>query len=217
MKLCIFDLDGTLLDTLSVIADNSNYVIEKYNYKPIDKELFTSFIGNGAGELMKSIARYRNIDSSLFDDMYSEFLKRYDENPIGDTVVFDGITDLVEKLKASGKQLAVLTNKPHNAAVSSVTEFFGDNIFDAIIGQKESLMRKPHPECVEILLKDFAVTKEDAIMIGDSDVDIATGKNAGISTCAVSWGFKSREELLALEPDYLVDNTDELLRILLED
>lgn len=217
MELCIFDLDGTLLDTLSVIADNSNYVIEKFGYEPIEKELFKAFIGNGAGELMKRVAKYRDIDTSLFDEMYAEFLNRYNENPIGDTVVFEGIMELLEELKAADVYIAVLTNKPHDAAIASVKEFFDDNLIDKVIGQQDSFERKPHPETAELLLSEFKVTKDKAIMIGDSDVDIATGKNAGISTCAVSWGFKPKEELISLKPDYLVDNTTELKRIILEE
>lgn len=214
MKLFIFDLDGTLLNTLGVIADNSNYALQKYGYEPIETDKYTSFIGNGARVLIERVSEYRDVDVDLIDDVYNAFLMRYIENPLGDTSAYEGITEMLEELKARGKYLAVLTNKPDAAAQSSIDFYFREGLFDMVIGQQEKYKRKPHPETVELILNSLGADKSETVLVGDSDVDIKTGKNAGINTCAVTWGYVDKKELEKLNPDLLIDEVCELEKLI---
>lgn len=217
MKLFIFDLDGTLLNTLCVIAENSNFALKKYGYKPIEPEKYTSFIGNGARVLIERVSEYRNVDADLIDEIYNAFLVRYIENPLGDTKVYEGITEILEKFKARGAYLAVLTNKPDGAAQSSIDAFFREGLFDMVIGQQEKYKRKPDPETVDVILNNLNISKSEAVLIGDSDVDIKTGKNAGIKTCAVTWGYVDKKELVKLNPDVIIDEVCELEKLIDEE
>ncbi len=217
MKLYIFDLDGTLLNTLGVIADNSNYALKKYGYEPVDTEKYTSFIGNGARVLIERVSEYRGVAPDAIDDIYKAFLLRYIENPLGDTTAYEGIEEMLEKLKKRGSYLAVLTNKPDGAAQSSIESYFRKGLFDMVIGQQERYKRKPDPQTVELILSSLGIRKSEAVMIGDSDVDIKTGKNAGIKTCAVTWGYVDKNELASLNPDIIIDKVCELEKLIYEE
>ncbi|MDO5718325.1 MAG: HAD family hydrolase [Tissierellia bacterium] len=209
-KLWIFDLDGTIIDTLESIANSCNHILDEYGYNAIEIEEYKYFLGNGAEFLMKSVFDRRGIPMDKFDEIYSAYLAYYKENPTGNAKPFEGIKDFILKLKKMGIKRVVLSNKPHEAAVKVVSELFGEESFDIIIGDRDDLKRKPDPEALDLILNKLKIKVGDAFMVGDTEVDIRTGKNADVDTIAVTWGFRTYEELKAEKPCHIVDKVKDM-------
>ena len=176
-KACIFDLDGTLTDTLESITYSVNLTMERMGLPPITMEQCRRFVGNGARKLLECTLRACGDEEmsrmeeamAVYGDVFAKYCT-YHAKP------YDGIKEMLERLKKEGVFLAVLSNKPDGQTRDVVRTFFGDHFFDAVQGQKEGIPRKPDPAAVLSILERAGITREECVYIGDSDVDMHTGK-----------------------------------------
>ena len=201
----IFDLDGTLLNTLYDLCDSVNFVLDSYGFPKRSLEEVNSFIGNGIGELI-----HRSLpdnEQDKFDGALEKFREYYKDHSDVKTCIYDGLTDLLVKLRAEGYKIGVVTNKVDFAAKTLCKKYFGA-LIDVAIGDRADAPRKPDPYSVREAMEYLDCDR--AIFVGDSDVDIATAKNAKLPCIAVTWGFRDKEFLVASGGEIFADNADEL-------
>ena len=172
------------------------------------------FVGNGARALMeKALKAAGETDGSRLDEGMEVYGRIFDANCTYHVTPYEGVREMLAELKRRGMRLGVLSNKPHLQTVKVVREVFGEDVFDCVQGQQEGIARKPSAEGVYRLMEALGVAKEECLYVGDSEVDIRTGKNAGVRTIGVSWGFRSREVLADAEAETIIDAPEELLSI----
>lgn len=213
MKACIFDLDGTLTNTLESMTYSVNLTLEEMGLSKITKDQCRLFVGNGARVLMeKSLKVAGDTDASRIEEGMEIYGRIFDRNCTYHVTPYEGIPEMLKALKDKGIQLAVLSNKPDRQTVKVVKAIFGEELFDYAQGQKEGIRRKPEPDGVWYLMEQMHVSKEECLYIGDSEVDAATGRNAGLKTIGVLWGFRDRKTLETAGADDLIDRPDELLQ-----
>ena len=213
MKACIFDLDGTLTNTLESMTYSVNLTLKEMGLSQITKDQCRMFVGNGARVLIEeSLKVSGDPKASRIEEGMKIYGRIFDQNCTYHVTPYEGIPEMLKALKDRGIHLAVLSNKPDRQTVKVVKEIFGDNIFDYAQGQKDGIRRKPAPDGVWYLMEQMQVSKEECLYIGDSEVDAATGKNAGLKTIGVLWGFRDRKTLETAGADHLIDRPDELLQ-----
>lgn len=213
MKACIFDLDGTLTNTLESMTYSVNLTLEEMGLSKITKDQCRLFVGNGARVLMeKSLKAAGDTDASRIEEGMEIYGRIFDRNCTYHVTPYEGIPEMLKALKDKGIHLAVLSNKPDRQTVKVVKAIFGEELFDYAQGQKEGIRRKPEPDGVWYLMEQMHVSKEECMYIGDSEVDAATGRNAGLKTIGVLWGFRDRKTLETAGADDLIDRPDELLQ-----
>ena len=216
-RACIFDLDGTLTDTLESLAYSVNETMKEMGMPQITTEQCREFVGNGAKVLIEKTLKASGDEKlTRFDEAYETYLRIFDKCCTYRVKPYPGIPEMLKEMKAQGLKLGVLSNKPDRQAVHVVEEIFGKNIFDHIQGQKDGVPRKPDPTAVLSIAAEFGSDPSETLYIGDSEVDGATGKAAGMDTVLVTWGFRSRYVLEAAEPYRIVDSTDEILMTIKE-
>ncbi|MBC8536378.1 HAD family hydrolase [Feifania hominis] len=212
----IFDFDGTLANTLPDIAAAGNHVLTSMGLAAHDVDYYRNVVGDGQVAFIKKILRpedctQENIEK--FSELYSTYFSAHADTL---TTPFPGMVDAVQKLRAAGYKLAVLTNKNDAFANRSARRYFGDGAFDFVRGGVKGFPLKPAPDGAFLVCEAIGVKPADCLFIGDGYHDVRTGKNAGMDTLAVSWGYRPRQELVEEQPTYLVDSVDEMLRLLLE-
>ena len=213
MKACIFDLDGTLTNTLESMTYSVNLTLEEMGLSKITKDQCRLFVGNGARVLIeKSLKAAGDTDASRIEEGMEIYGRIFDRNCTYHVTPYEGIPEMLKALKDKGIQLAVLSNKPDRQTVKVVKAIFGEELFDYAQGQKEGIRRKPEPDGVWYLMEQMHVSKEECLYIGDSEVDAATGRTAGLKTIGVLWGFRDRKTLETAGVDDLIDRPDELLQ-----
>ena len=189
MKACIFDLDGTLTNTLESMTYSVNLTLEEMGLSKITKDQCRLFVGNGARVLIeKSLKAAGDTDASRIEEGMEIYGRIFDRNCTYHVTPYEGIPEMLKALKDKGIQLAVLSNKPDRQTVKVVKAIFGEELFDYAQGQKEGIRRKPEPDGVWYLMEQMHVSKEECLYIGDSEVDAATGRNAGLKTIGVFVG-----------------------------
>ena len=215
---CIFDLDGTLLDTIDAIAYTTNLTLASKGLGPIEREKFKVLVGDGAGKLIERAILECNADLSLYDELLLEYQKNFAKYSTYQVVPYDGIPELLASLKEAGIRIAVLSNKPHLRTIDNIEAIFGKDYFDYLQGEMEDqgIRRKPDPSGVFMVLERLGMKKEDCLYIGDTNTDMMTAKNAGLSGCGVTWGFRSEEELRSFDPAYVVHYPMEIFEIIKE-
>ncbi len=211
-KLCMFDLDGTLTDTLESLAYSVDQTLKEMGLSEITKEQLKSFVGNGARYLIdRSIRAAGDEDGERLDEAMEIYGRIFDENCTYHVTPYNGIADMLSELRRRGIRLAVLSNKPHRQAVKVVRTIFGRDAFDVVQGQQAGIARKPAPDVIYAALDRLSVSKEECLYAGDSEVDIATGRNAGVKTVSVAWGFRTEEELRESGAALLIHEPGELI------
>lgn len=216
----LFDLDGTLLDTLDDLTDSVNQVLSSNNYPLRKREEIRAFLGNGARELLKlslPLALQEEIgekDTPLLNGYIKEFQENYQKNMDNNTKPYEGMMELLNQLKDKGFKLAIVSNKYDQAVKELSIQYFGE-IFPVSSGETQEVKRKPAPDTLLKAIEELESDPARSILIGDSEVDIKAAKNARIPSIAVSWGFRDREELEKTGADYIVDTTEEILDIVL--
>ena len=197
IKCCIFDLDGTLFNTLTTITYYMNTTLRNNGIDEITEEECRIFIGNGARTLVRRALESKNIfDDEIAYKVWFEYNRAYNANTLYLTKVYDGIVELIAALRERGVKLGVLSNKPDDTTGNIVSEFFPKDTFDIVRGGRDSVPLKPAPDGLILLMNDLGVSPDEVMYIGDTGVDIKTGKSAGVNkTVGVLWGFRSREEL----------------------
>ena len=208
----IFDLDGTLLNTLEDLADGVNHVMEENGYPKRTLEEVRHFVGNGIRRLMEQ-AVPESVTGDEFERVFEEFRSYYTEHCQIKTRAYDGIMQLLDTLKKQGYAMAIVSNKNH-AAVCELNEIYFKEYIKVAIGQKDGIRKKPAPDTVIQALKELGKEKETALYVGDSEVDFATAKNSGMDCALVTWGFRTKNELAEFEPTVFIDQPEELLAVL---
>lgn len=211
-KLVIFDMDGTILNTLEDLTDSTNATLKHFGYPVHSIEDVRHFVGNGIRKLIE-----RAVPSGLsierIDEVYRYFLDYYAKHCADKTKPYDGILDLIRTLRKEGCKTAVVSNKA-DMAVQELGKDYFDGLFDFAVGERKGVRRKPAPDAVEHVLDTLQITKKDAVYIGDSEVDVQTAINAGLDSVIVLWGFRERELLEQYGAKVFAQDTEECLRLL---
>lgn len=210
-KAVIFDLDGTLVNSLNDLADSVNVVLKEYGYPthPVDK--YRIMVGNGIGKLIER-ALPANVSGKIREEVLARFKTVYESHQLDKTAPYEGIINMLEDLKKKNIPLAVCTNKHDEAAKKIIATLFARNTFQEIIGDLPGFKRKPDPQKVFIIAENMALKPQEIVYIGDSSVDMQTAVNAGMLPVGVLWGFRAREELVANGAALLLEHPSDLFR-----
>lgn len=213
IKACIFDLDGTLADTLESMAYVANEILERFSLKTLPADNFRYYSGEGADMLIRRCLKDAgDEDLEHYEEIRELYRKKFDQDPLYKVVPYEEMPDTIRELKNRGLKLAVCSNKPHIAAQKVVKALYGE-IFDEVLGQQEGIRRKPAPDGPLKLAEIFGVTPEECMYVGDTKTDMKTGKAAGMLTVGALWGFRDREELISNGADILAESPKKLLDI----
>ena len=215
IKCCIFDLDGTILNTITTITHFVNKTLQNFGYPTITEEQCKYFVGNGARLLItRTLAHFGVTDEKTVDTVLNAYDRDYKSDPYYLTAKYDGIDELLSGLHRAGIRLAVVSNKQDRIAKDAVAHFFPDT-FDLVVGGKESVPLKPAPDAPLSVLSKLGFSPDECAFVGDTAVDVQTGKNMNAArVIGVSWGFRKREELS--DADCVVDDPAQILRVLTE-
>ena len=213
-KMIIFDLDGTLLDTLDDLCNSVNYSLRTNNFPERSLAEVRTFVGNGIRLLIERSVP-EGTSKELIDKTFECFKTYYAVHCNDKTKTYPGVMDMLKELKKNGYKIAVLSNKAQYA-VTKLCDIYFNNLLDDAVGARENVAKKPSPDALYICAENNNINLNNVIYVGDSDVDVATANNAGVRGIAVTWGFRSRELLIKCGAENLADNTDELLQILLK-
>jgi len=208
----IFDLDGTLLNTIADLGNSVNYVLQQYGYPLHTEAEYKTYVGNGMRKLLeRSLPQGVSVD---FEEMFVAFLQAYDAQYLGETKPYEGIAYLLACLVEQGIKLAVNSNKKDKYTKKLIQTFFGKIPFVEIIGEREGRDKKPSPEAALEIAEAMALPVKEILYIGDSETDIYTGKNAGMRVGAVNWGFRGQSELEEAGADYIFHEINDILSII---
>lgn len=210
-KLVIFDLDGTLLNTITDLGHAANYALEKNGYATHHLSSYPHFVGNGISKLIERVLPAEDRTEEMVAKLRKDFVGYYIEHLTDTTVPYPGIEDMLRDLQAAGIRMAVATNKFQEAATKLILHFFPYISWVSITGQTAGMPVKPDPSIVFKILSEYPTAKSDVMMVGDSAVDIETARRACIDSTGVSWGFRSVAELTAAYADNIINAPDELL------
>lgn len=195
IKCAVFDLDGTLLNTIKTINYYLNFALRTHGFSSVSKADTMSFVGDGAVKLIERALGRANADLNAFDSVYRTYNEAYNSSPYYLTEPYEGILELLDFLREQGIALAVLSNKPDFAVKATVNHFFG-NSFDLVLGGRENIPLKPDPASLLDLIECLGFDKEEVIYVGDSEVDVLTAKNGGLKNAIfVSYGFRTSDQL----------------------
>lgn len=211
-KAAIFDLDGTLVDSLEDLADSANAMLVSYGFPQYGLEEYRYFFGNGARKLMeRCLPKEKAAEAAFVEEALEAYNRCYEERMLGKTKPYDGILPLLEALQKRGVLLAVCTNKQQFAADAIAEKMFPAGIFREVVGDQKGMPRKPDPAKVLRIAENFGVQPEEVAYLGDTSVDMETARNAGFLPVGVTWGFRPREELVESGAKILLDHPMELL------
>lgn len=213
LKLCIFDMDGTVVDTINSIAHFANAALNHYGLRSIEVNKYKVLAGNGARVLVERMINEVGGTKEDFEKVLPLYNKSYDDDFMYLTKAYDGVCDMLKALKDMGVKTAILSNKPDSTAKKVAEELFGDTLIDVCYGGREGIALKPDPEGVFGILEEFGVSKEECLYIGDTATDIQTAKNASLESIGVLWGFRDRNELEGAGADHIIDKPEEIVNI----
>ena len=213
-KAVLFDMDGTLLDTLEDLCDSTNHALAQMGYPLRGIEEIRRFIGNGAEKQIRRAVPEGTSEGKIMETL-AAFRAYYQDHCQIKTKVYDGLLDVLSELKEKGVKMAVVSNKPDAAVKKLSRDYFGDRL-DYAIGPSDGVRCKPYPDMAETALKALGIAKKDAVFVGDSEVDVQTGLNAGLDVIAVRWGFRSREVVIEAGAKMIADDASELEKLILE-
>lgn len=213
-KMCIFDLDGTLINSLPAISHFANAALASIGLAPIETDDYRLYVGDGMDTLLhRCLNRYGADNDENFSKIRAAYKSGYDADVLYKTYAYDGICDALGLLKKAEIKICVLSNKPDNAAVGAVNRLFGENFFDTVVGQRDTLPKKPAPDGVFLICEKTGIEPSETVFVGDTNVDIYTGAAAGAYTVGVLWGFRGKEELEKAGADKIISSPVEILDI----
>lgn len=208
----IFDLDGTLLDTLEDLADSVNFALSLHGFPCREIEEIRSFVGNGVARLME-LSIPDGMNNPQYGKCFADFRNHYSQNMQHKTKAYKGIMELLRQLAEENYKIAIVSNKFDGAVKKLKQVYFGEYIKVAI-GESEGVSRKPAPDTVFKALEELESSADKAVYVGDSEVDVKTAKNSGVVCIGVTWGFRTRQVLEQAGADYIIDNPVALLKII---
>ena len=211
IKLVVFDLDGTLVNSIYDLADSVNSVLSKNGYPTHDTEKYYHFVGNGTVKLIERALGDETDDQKEILRIHEEFLDYYSEHCLDKTIAYNGVYELLRDLADMKVMLSVASNKTDVFTKEIVDKLFSDIQFSEVSGKKDGVPKKPDPQIVFDIMKALNVTADEVLYVGDSDVDVKTGHNAGLPVCGCEWGFRGREELVGAGSDFVVKNPCEII------
>ena len=218
IRCCIFDLDGTLLDTVKALTYTTNLVLAQFGYGPVGEDHMKRFVGDGYKMQMERALRFagdENLDH--YEESLSLYMELFAKHCLYEVKPYEGIRELLEGLKEKGILTGVLSNKPHARTVENIETIFGKGYFDAVLGEQPGVAKKPDPAGVRQILKQFGAKPEECLYFGDTNTDMKTGLGAGLITVGVTWGFRPKEELEAFHPHFIIQNPLEVFeKVLVE-
>lgn len=212
-KAIIFDMDGTLIDSLKDIAICANRVLEEFELPIHPLEDYKYFVGGGALVLIENCTP-KNLEEEKLQKVLKRFLEIYDTKLQGNTKPYEGINELLKQLDKKDIKVGILSNKPHEFTLKYAQKFFSEFNILEIHGQKKNIPKKPNPKAAIDIAKAFNIPCEDILFVGDSDVDMQTAKNASMQAVGVSWGFRGVEELIENGADFIVKTPKDILDLL---
>jgi phosphoglycolate phosphatase len=219
IKLVIFDLDGTLLNTLEDIADCTNYVLQKNGFSTHEVEAYKYFVGNGVVKLLER-ALPKEITENKFTEILNDFMLHYEIHKENKTAPYDGIVETLEKLQEKRILLAIATNKPQEMLPDLIQRFFPTIKWAAVFGSRKNVPVKPNPQIVYDILDSIncknavcQISTNEILYVGDTAVDMETAQNAGLKKVGVLWGFRTKKELKKANADFIIDHPIKLSKI----
>lgn len=214
-KAVIFDLDGTLSDSIASIKYSCDKALKTFGLGPFTEQQYKYFVGDGAANLIRrALAAGGDTELAHFQEAFARYREIFRENCMYQVKPYDGIPELIAALKEKNLKIAVLSNKPHVETVNVIETLFGRGCFDSIRGQRENVAIKPSPEGVYLILEELGMTAEEILYLGDTATDMKTGKNAGAFTVGALWGFRDAVELQEGGADVLVEHPLQVLEFL---
>lgn len=211
-KLVIFDLDGTLLNTIADLANATNHALSQLGFGMHPLESYPTFVGNGIRKLFERALPATRNNPEWVEKVRELFIPYYDAHNADDTSVYDGIQDLLDELQKRGIKIAVASNKYQSATEKLMRHYFPTITFVSVLGQRDGIPVKPDPSIVHSILEISGTEPSETLYIGDSGVDMQTAKNAGVESVGVTWGFRPIEELKANEANHIVNLPKEILQ-----
>ena len=216
IKAVIFDLDGTISDTISTITHYCNVTLEYCGFGPIGEDKIKYFVGDGKKKLVHRLLEYYNADTpQMFEKAEKKYDSEYEKDVVYETKPFDGICFLIADLRKNGLKTAVLSNKPDNVTVM-LTDLMFKGLFDVCHGKREGIDTKPNPQGALLTAEELGVGPTECVFVGDTNVDIFTAKNSEMISIGVLWGFRDFDELKNAGADYIVKEPNEILDIILK-
>ena len=214
MKAVVFDMDGTILNTIDDIAGAVNYILQKNNMPLRTVDEVKTFVGNGLRRTLE-LSIPEDAPKDFVDEVFDEFTFYYKNHSDIFTKPYEGIVDAIRKLKEAGYRLAVVSNKREEAVIELCHVFY-EGLFEQIVGENDGIKRKPAPDMVHKALKNMGINPAEAIYVGDSDVDIQTANNSGLLGIFVSWGFRTPQFLAQNGAKIIVDTPEKLVSVILD-
>ncbi len=212
-KLIIFDLDGTLINTIADLAQSTNYALAQLGYPTHEEAKYKFMVGNGINKLFERALPEADRNEINILKVREKFIPHYDNHNSDKSLPYEGISKLLNQLHSDNIKIAVASNKYQSATSKLIDFYFPEIHFEAVLGQREGFKPKPDPSIIYDILKTTHVEKKDVLYVGDSGVDMQTALNAEVTSCGVSWGFRPRKELEEFKPDYIIDQPEEILKI----
>lgn len=213
IKTCIFDLDGTLINSMPAIMHYGNTALLHYGFPTHTQEKYRYFIGSGAAVLVHRMLGEYDTEEN-FKNVKAMYDRLYESDVTYNTLPYDGICELLSSLSDFGINTAVLSNKPHNVTTTVVEKLFGTNTFDICFGQRDGVPKKPSPDAALTIINKLNCRPDETLFIGDTDIDIKTGKNSGFITTGVLWGFRDKDELEKAGADFIINTPKDILNII---
>lgn len=210
IELIIFDLDGTLLDTLDDLAVSANYALRKHGYPGHELSAYRHFVGKGITKLIERALPAEAVHDDIISELRKEFVTYYQQHKTDFTRPYPGIPELLVRLRKKNIRLAVASNKYQQGTSELIDHFFGRNLFSAVLGQRENIPTKPDPAIVTEILGQTGIGKSATLYVGDSGIDMQTARNGGLVSIGVTWGFRPRQELEENGACYLADTPEEI-------
>ncbi len=212
-KLCIFDMDGTLVNTIDTIAYFANTALKKFGLSEIETEKYKIMVGNGSEVLIDRMLNELGAKVENKKEIHKYYTGIYDNDFMYLTAPYDGVIDMLKELKKNGIQTAILSNKDDSTAKKVSDVLFEEGLVDLCLGARPGVPLKPEPDAVFEIMKHFGVTKQECLYIGDTATDIQTAKNAGLYSVGVLWGFRGEDELRAAGADVITSDVMEIAEI----
>jgi phosphoglycolate phosphatase len=211
MKLIVFDLDGTLINSLEDLADSANWMLLQHGYPTHPVDAYRYFVGDGVRKLIERILPPEERTDAQIEQCKAEFVAYYKIHMEDKTSVYEGITELLKALKAQGLKIAVATNKVHVAVEPLMAKYFPGIHFDSMIGQREGIPVKPQPQIMYDILKETGCQPSEALHVGDTATDMQLAHSAGVTPVGVLWGYRPLEELQEAGAKFIIEKPEELL------